>query len=122
MENPLAKLSRREEEERRSSDTDGNGREYTGKRRRIDLERLMGDFRRSFLMGKEIMLYTEDGYHYGVLQGLDSDFIYLGNYVFDKQKMSVFEYSSRAGFRRGVVPREKMKAMSEIPLIVRKEK
>ncbi len=122
MEYPLAELSGRGEGEKRSGRTDGNDRGYIGKQRRIDLERLLADFSRSFLVGKEIMVYTADGYHYGVLQGMDNDFIYLANYVFDKHKMSVFEYSYRAGFNRGVVPREKMKSMSEIPLTVRAEK
>jgi hypothetical protein len=77
------------------SNADGNDGEYTGKQRRINLEGLLSDFRNSFLIGKEIMVYTTDGYHYGVFQGSDEDFIYLTDYV--------FEYSARAGFSRGLV-------------------
>jgi hypothetical protein len=122
MEYPLVKISGGEGERRGEGNSDGNGGEYAGRQRRIDLERMLADFRRSFLIGREIMVCTADGYHYGVFQGVDNDFVYLANYIFDKQKMSVFEYSARAGFNRGVVPREKMRAMSEIPMTVRATK
>jgi hypothetical protein len=118
MEYPLVKLNEEKRGERAFNSDPGN----YGRQRRIDLEKLLEDYRKNFLDGKEIMVYTEDGYHYGVFQGLDEDFIYLANYVFDKQKLSVFEYSSRSGFSKGVIPREKMKAMFEIPLTVRAEK
>ncbi len=114
MEYPLTKLIGKEKEENtyNCSFKSSGGKNTTG------LENILGALRKNYLVGKEVSVYSENGYHYGVLQGFDKEFVYLDNYVFDVKKLSIFDYSKRADIGKAMVPREKVKSMSEIPVRV----
>ena len=118
MEYPLTKLIGEEKEE---NAYDCSFKSSGGKNT-IGLEKILGALRKNYLVGKEVSVYSEDGYHYGVLQGFDKEFVYLDNYVFNEKKLSIFDYSKRADFEKAMVPREKVKSMSEIPIRVPKTK
>jgi hypothetical protein len=118
MEYPLTKLTGEENEENSYQ----CNFESSGKKKTIDLEKILGTLRKNYLLGKEVSVYTEDGYHYGILQGYDEEFVYLNNYVFDEKKLSVFDYSGKADFSKAVVPRDKVKYMSEIPTRVKQDR
>ena len=79
------------------------------------LEKLLFTLRNS-LLGREVVVYTENGYHYGTLIGKDDEGIYLSGYHFNKKLISSMEYSWNSSMSEGMVPKEKVISISEIPL------
>ncbi len=120
MKYPLSKIIGEEKEDKSNSrDSEDSG----NRKKKPDLEKIIQALRgQKSLFGHEVAVYTEDGYHYGVLNRIDEDFIYLNNYVFDEKKLDVFQYGRLACFEQAMIPREKMKAIYEIPLRVRPDK
>ena len=82
------------------------------------LEKLLFTLRNS-LLGRTVVVYTENGYHYGTLIGKDDEGIYLSGYYFNKKLISSMEYAWNSGMSEGMVPKEKVISISEIPLHVR---
>jgi len=82
------------------------------------LEKLLFTLKNS-LLGRNVVVYTENGYHYGTLIGKDDDGIYLSGYHFNKKLISSAEYSWNSGTGEGMVPKEKVISVSEIPLHIR---
>lgn len=82
------------------------------------LEKLLFVLRNS-LVGREVVVYTKDGYHYGTLINIDDEYVYLSGYYFNKELIDVFEYAINSSMSEAIVPREKVISIAEIPLHIR---
>jgi len=74
----------------------------------------------SGLYGQEVMIKTKNGYHYGILKGLDEKGFRLENYLFNERKMDLMGYytSFSPGFDDTVIPAEGIVSISRIPDII----
>ena len=75
----------------------------------------------SRLYGEEVVIRTKYGYHHGKLCGFDGKGFLLNDYLFSKNPLDVFGYSSEFFHGGGtIVPAEGAISMSKIPLHVEK--
>jgi hypothetical protein len=72
----------------------------------------------SNLYGEEIVIRTSDGYHHGKLCGYDGKSFMLGNYLFSRRPMDVFDYSSEffIGSEETIIPAKNIISISKIPI------
>lgn len=74
----------------------------------------------SGLYGEEVIIRTRDGYHLGKLYDYDGKTFTLGNYLFSRRPMDIFEYSIESFLRKDtIVPAENIISISKIPLMTK---
>jgi len=72
--------------------------------------------------GREVVVRTKNGYHYGELLDYDGKMLYLKGYCFSRKPMDTFVYGSESIFSEdAVVPAEGVISIAEIPLIVEEQ-
>ena len=72
------------------------------------------------LYGEDIVIRTKDGYHFGRLQGYDGKGFLLGNYLFGRKPMDIFDYSSEFFLGEDTIipiPAEGIISISKIPIM-----
>ena len=71
------------------------------------------------LYGEDVVIRTRDGYHFGRLQGYDGKGFLLGNYLFGRKPMDIFDYSSEffLGSDETIIPAEGIISISKIPIM-----
>jgi len=72
----------------------------------------------SGLYGEEVIIRTRDGYHLGKLYDYDGKSFMLGNYLFSRRPMDIFEYSRESFLKKDrMVPAENIISISKIPIL-----
>lgn len=74
----------------------------------------------SRLFGKDVVIHTSEGYHYGRLEAYNGKEFMLGRYHFDRNRLTAFEYAfSSVSGEDSVIPANDVISVSKVPAVVR---